>query len=149
MDSRLTWEAVEAMVAERRRQADSARLAADARAGRASSTREATRGPAEATVRYANSGDTLALERLAQLDCGSMPAGPALVAEVDGVIVAALPLVGGRALADPFRPTAGLVRLLERQAARLRRGGREQSRRLRVGRVAGARAARAHARPHG
>ena len=32
-----------------------------------------------------------------------------LVAEVDGEIVAAVPIDGGRAIADPFRPTADVV----------------------------------------
>ena len=35
-----------------------------------------------------------------------------LVAEVDERIVAAVPLAGGRAIADPFRPTADIVELL-------------------------------------
>ena len=35
-----------------------------------------------------------------------------LVAEIDERIVAAVPLDGGRAIADPFRPTADIVELL-------------------------------------
>ena len=38
--------------------------------------------------------------------------GALLVAEIDGEIVAAVPFDGGRAIADPFRPTAELVELL-------------------------------------
>ena len=41
------------------------------------------------------------------------------MAEVDGRVLAALPLRDGRALADPFRRTADLVALLELRAAQL------------------------------
>jgi hypothetical protein len=75
------------------------------------------------TVRFATPADGPELERLAALDAGRVPAGPALVAEVDGELVAALPLAHGRALADPFRPSAELLRLLELREAQLRGGG--------------------------
>jgi hypothetical protein len=75
------------------------------------------------TVRLATPGDTRDLECLAQLDSGSAPTGPTLLAEVDGELVAALPLDGGRAIADPFRRTAELVGLLELRKAQLRRRG--------------------------
>jgi hypothetical protein len=41
-----------------------------------------------------------------------------LVAELDGEIVAAVPFEGGRAIADPFRPTAELVELLRTRTAK-------------------------------
>jgi hypothetical protein len=56
--------------------------------------------------------DAADLDRLAALDGARRPAGDLLVAEVDGEILAALPFDGGRAIADPFRPTADLVALL-------------------------------------
>jgi hypothetical protein len=65
------------------------------------------------TVRRSGSGDASALARLASLDSASPPRGPALIAEVDSRMIAALPLGAGRALADPFEPTAELVALLE------------------------------------
>ena len=65
------------------------------------------------TVRRSTSGDAGALARLAALDSGSPPRGPALVAEADSRLVAALPLGSGRPIADPFEPTAELVALLE------------------------------------
>jgi hypothetical protein len=80
-------------------------------------------------VRFASRRDAQAIERLADLDSRPVPAGATLVAEVDGEILAALPLRGGTALAAPFRPTAGLVRLLELREAQLR--GRSGSRRRR------------------
>jgi hypothetical protein len=65
------------------------------------------------TVRRSASGDESALARLAALDSASSPRGPALVAEADSRMLAALPLGSGRAVADPFEHTAELVALLE------------------------------------
>jgi hypothetical protein len=65
------------------------------------------------TVRRSTSGDAGALARLAALDSGSPPRGPALVAEADSRMLAALPIGSGRPIADPFEPTAELVALLE------------------------------------
>jgi hypothetical protein len=65
------------------------------------------------TVRRSASGDASALARLAALDSASPPRGPALIAEADSRILAALPLGSGRPIADPFHPTAELVQLLE------------------------------------
>lgn len=74
------------------------------------------------TVRRSTSGDESALARLAALDSASPPRGPALVAEADSRMLAALPLGSGRAIADPFEPTAEVVALLE-----LRRGQMESA----------------------
>ena len=65
------------------------------------------------TVRRSTSGDESALARLAALDSASPPRGPALVAEADSRMLAALPLGSGRPIADPFEPTAEVVALLE------------------------------------
>ena len=65
------------------------------------------------TVRRSTSSDESALARLAALDSASPPRGPALVAEADSRMLAALPLGFGRAIADPFEPTAEVVALLE------------------------------------
>jgi len=65
------------------------------------------------TIHRSHVGDGLALGRLAQLDGTLYSGAPALIAEVDGVPVAALPLDGARAFADPFRRTAELVAMLE------------------------------------
>ena len=65
------------------------------------------------TVRRSASGDEIELARLAALDSASPPRGPALIAEADSRMLAALPLGAGRAIADPFEPTAELVALLE------------------------------------
>ncbi len=55
-------------------------------------------------VRMMRPEDRAALMRLAALDSGPIPFGAWLVAEVEGELWAALPLAGGRAVADPFRP---------------------------------------------
>ena len=54
-----------------------------------------------------------AIERLARLDSARRPSGQVLVAAVGGEPMAALPLGGGPAIADPFQRTAALVSLLE------------------------------------
>jgi hypothetical protein len=64
-------------------------------------------------------GDAEAIERLAALECMPEPDCRCVVAEVDGTVVAALPLRGGKVMADPFRRTAHLVPLLELRAKQL------------------------------
>ena len=71
------------------------------------------------TVRRSAPGDESALARLASLDSASPPRGPALIAEADSRMLAALPLGSGRAIADPFEPTADLVGLLELRRAQI------------------------------
>ncbi len=71
------------------------------------------------TVRRSTSADESALARLAALDSASPPRGPALIAEADTRMLAALPLGAGRPIADPFEPTAELVQLLELRRSQL------------------------------
>jgi hypothetical protein len=75
------------------------------------------------TVRAATQRDSEAVRLLAALEGVQMPSGPVLVAEVGDHVVAALPVTGGRALADPFRPTKHLVAMLELRARQLRAEG--------------------------
>jgi hypothetical protein len=87
-------------------------------------------------IRLARSSDQDALQELAALDAKRTPSGPVLVGIVDGVLVAALPLDGSPALADPFRPTEGLVHLLRFRAGELaeeRRSSRLAPLRTRLG----------------
>lgn len=80
------------------------------------------RAPVDLTaiaLRLCRVGDELALVRLAALSERPVPAGDFVVAEVDGRIVAALPLSGGEPLRDPFVRTAHLLRLLELRAAQI------------------------------
>jgi hypothetical protein len=71
-------------------------------------------------IRQSAPEDNGRLQRLAMLDSAPAPHGPMLVAEREGMLVAALPMSGGRAIADPFEPTAGLVGLLELRRSQLR-----------------------------
>jgi len=71
-------------------------------------------------VRLMRPEDRAGLCRLAALDSGPIPFGAWLVAEVEGELWAAMPLHGGRALADPFHHTADLVSLLEMRAGQMR-----------------------------
>ena len=75
------------------------------------------------TLRHASEADARRLRHLAELDSAQVPAGSALVAEVDGRIRAALPLDGGAPIADPFHRSAELVELLRVRAAQLGRAG--------------------------
>lgn len=68
------------------------------------------------TVRALRASDIEPLRVLAALDSRHLPTGPVLVAEQSGELVAALPLDGGRAIADPFRRTTDVVALLELRA---------------------------------
>jgi hypothetical protein len=98
--------------------------------------RQAAPAPAGApeerlVLRRAAARDDVALARLAQLDGASRPAGAMLVAELDDEIVAAVPFDGGRAIADPFRPTAELVELLRVQSGLLTAAPAARRRRIR------------------
>jgi hypothetical protein len=68
------------------------------------------------TVRYSAASDLSELARLAALDSASPPRGPALIAEADSRMLAALPLGSGRPIADPFEPTAEILELLRLRA---------------------------------
>jgi hypothetical protein len=77
-------------------------------------------------LRPATSADTADLERLAALDSAMPLAGEVLLAYAGGEVRAALSVDSGRAVADPFWPSADLVELLqaaagERPRRRLRR----------------------------
>ncbi len=65
------------------------------------------------TIRPAYADDQLALLRLAALDSAEeAPPDPILLAEVDGELRVALSERDGTAIADPFFPTAAIVRML-------------------------------------
>lgn len=83
------------------------------------------------TVRPSRPADESGLARLAALDSAPPLRGPALVAESDSRILAALPLGSGRPIADPFEPTAEIVALLELRKQQLAETGRASRGRLR------------------
>jgi hypothetical protein len=72
-------------------------------------------------IRAARGSDGPALRRLADLDSHDrVPAGELLIAEADDAVVAAVSVNTLEHIADPFRPTADVVDLLEFRARRLR-----------------------------
>jgi hypothetical protein len=69
-------------------------------------------------IRPARLADEAALDRLAALDSSRpLRGGQVLVGEADGRIVAAVSMLDGRAIADPFVPSADVVEMLRRHAA--------------------------------
>ena len=68
------------------------------------------------TITHSTDASSRELWRLAALDDRRAPNGPALVAYVGGELRAAVGLVDGRAVADPFHPTAEIVEILRFQA---------------------------------
>jgi hypothetical protein len=69
------------------------------------------------TIRTATPEDERALANLARR---AQPRGPALIAELDGIAVAALSLSTGAVMTDPLVPTADLVREMRALSARAR-----------------------------
>lgn len=89
---------------------------------------------AQATVilRFACFDDAPDLLRLAQLDSAQPVSEPILVGEASGRIVAAVSLADGRAIADPFLLSAGVVELLRARARQLQGTDRRRWRGLRL-----------------
>ena len=81
---------------------------------------------ADVALRLCCVSDDGAISRLAALEERPEPRGRFVVAEVNGQIVAALPLGGGEPLRDPFARTAHLIRLLEVRADQLMHDERER-----------------------
>jgi hypothetical protein len=72
------------------------------------------------SIRPATDSDQPALTKLAALDSQKAPTGDALLAFEGDLLVAALPIDGGRPLADPFRRTVEIVELLQLHAGQSR-----------------------------
>ena len=67
-------------------------------------------------MRRASAEDSARIRTLALLDNKRVPAGPFLVAEAGGEIVAARSLSTGTVIADPFRLTSDIVAMLQLRA---------------------------------
>jgi hypothetical protein len=65
----------------------------------------------------ATDADERIVRKLAHLDSAATPAGPVVIALVDGRPVAAASLTDGAVVADPFEPTADIVELLQARVA--------------------------------
>jgi hypothetical protein len=68
------------------------------------------------TITHSTEADAQKVWRLALLDDRRPPKGPALLAYAGDELLAAVGLLDGRAVADPFRPTADVVDMLRFQA---------------------------------
>jgi hypothetical protein len=75
------------------------------------------------TIRLAAHEDARTLRRLAQLDSAPVLRRRVLLAESDGVPVAAISLETGAVTADPFQRSAAAVRLLRLRRYQLLRQG--------------------------
>jgi hypothetical protein len=78
----------------------------------------------EIAIRSLSDEDGPALQRLAQLDSASVPAGHLLGVMVDGELRAAASIDTGRSIADPFIPSDELRVLLAERVSQLRGRGR-------------------------
>ena len=107
----MTLQVAQEHIADLHRSADASRSAPAPVEERAQTTIIALRmaGPDEAGV----------IACLAALESGRPLEGDALVAVVDGKLVAAISLSDGRVVADPFLPTKEARALLETRAAQL------------------------------
>ena len=72
------------------------------------------------TIRRGHASDAAAIARVAGLDSSRTPAPPVLLAEVDGDLRAAVSLLDGAVVADPFADTRTVRSLLLTRAAQLR-----------------------------
>jgi len=70
------------------------------------------------TITHSADADVPSVWRLAALDDRRPPHGPALLAYVGGELRAAVGLLDGQAVAEPFHRTADIVELLRLRAQR-------------------------------
>jgi hypothetical protein len=82
------------------------------------------------TIRAASVLDRAELRRVAQRDSRPLPDGQLLLAEVNGEAQAAIALTTGEVIADPFRPTAALVRMLSVRRSQIQGGVRDSHARV-------------------
>jgi hypothetical protein len=68
------------------------------------------------TITHSADTDAPSVQRLAALDDRRPPHGPALLAYVDGELRAAVGILDGQAVADPFHRTADIVEMLRLRA---------------------------------
>ena len=81
------------------------------------------------TIRRAEASDDATLFHLGALAGETPVRRPALIGDLDGMPVAAISIVDGRVVADPFRPAPGLeTHLRLRRSGWHVRGGRETAR---------------------
>jgi hypothetical protein len=84
------------------------------------------------TIRFATPFDAPAVATLAELDSSRAPRGDVLVAYVGDELWAALSVEDGHAVADPLRPSAESVEVLQERRRQLRRSRRPRAHRPRI-----------------
>jgi hypothetical protein len=84
------------------------------------------------TIRFATPFDAPAVATLAELDSSRTPRGDVLVAYVGDELWAALSVEDGHVVADPLRPSAEAVEVLQERRRQLRRARRPRARRPRL-----------------
>jgi hypothetical protein len=67
----------------------------------------------------ATAGDQPALERLAQLDSTRAPSGELVIGELQGRLVAAISLIDGQSISDPFVAGSQIRELVRLRAEQL------------------------------
>ena len=97
-----------------------------ARRARPAAPRSRAIAESEVVLRLCTVHDDAALDRLAELEARPLPRGRFVVALVDGALVAAQPLSGGRVFADPFRSTAQILPLMDLRVRQLSQSGRRR-----------------------
>jgi hypothetical protein len=122
MDSRMSLQIAQEHIADLQRSAAAVRQAKVAPAHKPSPV---------IALRLAGPDETSELTKLAQLDAAKPLHGEALVALVDGKLVAAISLGDGRVIADPLAPTAEARELLHQRAAQLAQTPKRPWRRFR------------------
>jgi hypothetical protein len=80
------------------------------------------------SIRLSTPSDAAALARLADRDGGAPPSGRALIAERDGVAIAAVALTSGRVVADASHRIGEAVHVLRLRRYRLLRQGGQVAR---------------------
>jgi hypothetical protein len=123
MDSRMTVQIAQEHIADLQRTAAARR--------RGSEVVEESRGASVIALRVAGPDEVAELEWLAALDSARPLIGDALVALVDGRLVAAIALNDGRIIADPLVATSEARELLQTRASQLGVASRRPRWRLR------------------
>ena len=83
--------------------------------------RRAVSGRDRIVIRFARGGDVAGVSRLADLCDRPVPASPLLLAESDGLLVAAVSARTGDVIRDPFVASDDVVALLRLRATQLDR----------------------------
>jgi hypothetical protein len=124
MDSRMSLQIAQERIADWRRSAEAERRTVE--------VAEVVRPTPVIAIRRAGADESRELKRLAQMDSKRPLRGDALVAVVDGRLLAAISLEDRRVIADPMVPTEHVLALLRTRADQLQAAPRRARRRLRL-----------------